>query len=288
MRKVEVKVSTISLGQIEVIKTYNDEETLQILREADGYYDDDVVDAIEESTGDFLSTYDFYFAHPGYHNWITVVDNGEETVYENALSDRYIDDSFLYEYINSDIDFENPTDEMEEEYYYNTGIEISDCLRIVNAEVVEKDGPMPYELFERIKNKDEKIKEDRSLTISHFRACLEGPWSNTNKEVCLIRCTDRGKDFICFDIYLEDDEEFDINKLHIFGECDWWDEPRDHYESLLGIADILPLHSAILDFVEYNGKIYCHDGQGARGWGYVDRSEQWALINTDMSDVELD
>ena len=287
MRTVEVKVSTISLGHVEVINTYNDDDALQILREADGCYDDDVVDSIENLYDD-IYTQDFYFAHPLYDNWITVVDNGEETVYENALSDRYIDARFLDEYINSDIDFENPTDEMKEEYYYNTEIEISDCLRIVNAEVVEKDGPMPYELFERIKNKDEKIKEDRSLTISHFRACLEGPWSNTNKEVCLIRCTDRGKDFICFDIYLEDDEEFDINKLHIFGECDWWDEPRDHYESLLGIADILPLHSAILDFVEYNGKIYCHDGNGARRWGYVDRSEQWALINTDMSDVELD
>lgn len=286
MRTVEVKVSTISLGQIEVINTYNDEETLQSLREADGCYDDDVVDAIEESIGDFLSIDDFYFVNTEYHNWITVVDNGEETVYENALSDRYIDGCFLYEYINSDIDFENPTDEMKEEYYYNTEIEISDCLRIVNAEVVEKNGPMPYELFKRIKNKDEKIKED-GLVISHFRACLEGPWSNTNKEVCLIRCTDRGKDFICFDIDLEDDEEFDINKLHIFGKSEWWDDLR-HYKSLLGIAEMLPLHDAILDFVEYNGKIYCHDGQGARGWGYVDRSEQWALMNTDMSDVELD
>ena len=287
MRKVEVKVSTISLGHIEVINTYNEDDALQILREADGCYDDDVVDAIEESTGDFLFIRDFYFAHPNYDNRITVVDNGEETVYNNALSDRYIDASFIYDYINSDIDFENPTEEMKEEYYYKTDIEISDCLRIVNAEVVEKDGPMPYELFERIKNKDEKIKEDCSLVISHIRACLE-EWPDTNKEVCLIRCTDRGKDFICFDIYLEDDEEFDINKLHILGECAWWDQPRDRYESLLGIADMLPLHDAILDFVEYNGKIYCHDGQGARGWGYVDRSDQWALMNTDMSDVELD
>lgn len=288
MRTVEVKVWTNSLGHIEVINTYNEDDALQILREADGCYDDDVVDAIEDATGDFLSINDFYFAHPSYDNRITVVDNGEETVYENALSDRYIDASFLYEYINSDIDFENPTDEMKDEYYYNTGIEISDCLRIVNAEVVEKDGPMPYELFKRIKNKDENIKEDL-LVISHFRARLEEPSSNTNKEVCLMRCTDRGKDFICFDIDLEDDEEFDINKLHILGECDWWDDPR-LYESLLGIAYILPLHSAILDFVEYNGKIYCHDGNRARarGWGYVDRSEQWALINTDMSDVELD
>ena len=286
MRTVEVKVWTNSLGHIEVFNTYNEDDALQILREADGCYDDDVVDAIEETTGDFLSINDFYFAHPNYDNRITVVDNGEETVYENALSDRYIDASFLYEYINSDIDFENPTDEMKEEYYYKTDIEISDCLRIVNAEVVEKDGPMPYELFERIKNKDEKIKEDCSLVISHIRACLESD-SYTNKDVCLIRCTDRGKDFICFDIDLEDDEEFDINKLHIFGESDWWDDLRN-YKSLLGIGDMLPMHDTILDFVEYNGKIYCHDGNGARGWGYVDRSEQWALMNTDMSDVELD
>ena len=285
MRTVEVKVWTNSLGHIEVINTYNEDDALQILREADGCYDDDVVDAIEETTGDFLFIRDFYFVNTGFKNSITVVDNGEETVYENALSDRYIDGCFLYEYINSDIDFENPTDEMKEEYYCNTEIEISDCLRIVNAEVVEKDGPMPDELFERIKNKDEKIKED-GLVISHIRACLE-EWRDTNKEVCLIRCTDRGKDFICFDIDLEDDEEFDINKLHIFGESDWWDDLRN-YKSLHGIADMLPLHDAILDFVEYNGKIYCHDGQGARGWGYVDRSEQWALMNTDMSDVELD
>ena len=286
MRTVEVKVWTNSLGHIEVINTYNEDDALQILREADGCYDDDVVDAIEETTGDFLFIRDFYFANTRFKNSITVVDNGEETVYENALDDRYIDGSFLYGYIKSDIDFENPTDEMEEEYYYNTDVEISDCLRIVNAEVVEKDGPMPYELFERIKNKDEKIKEDCSLVISHIRACLE-EWPDTNKEVCLIRCTDRGKDFICFDIYLEDDEEFDINKLHFFGESDWSDDLRN-YKSLLGISDMLPLHDTILDFVEYNGKIYCHDGQGARGWGYVDRSEQWALMNTDMSDVELD
>ena len=286
MRTVEVKVWTNSLGHIEVFNTYNEDDALQILREADGCYDDDVVDAIEESTGDFLFIHDFYFANTRYHNSITVVDNGEETVYENALDDRYIDASFLYGYIKSDIDFENPTDEMEEEYYYNTDVEISDCLRIVNAEVVEKDGPMPYELFERIKNKDEKIKEDCSLVISHIRACLESD-SYTNKDVCLIRCTDRGKDFICFDIDLEDDEEFDINKLHIFGESDWWDDLRN-YKSLLGIGDMLPMHDTILDFVEYNGKIYCHDGNGARGLGYVDRSEQWALINTDMTDVELD
>ena len=158
MRTVEVKVWTNSLGHIEVFNTYNEDDALQILREADGCYDDDVVDAIEESTGDFLFIHDFYFSNTRYHNSITVVDNGEETVYENALDDRYIDASFLYGYIKSDIDFENPTDEMEEEYYYNTGIEISDCLRIVNAEVVEKDGPMPYELFKRIKNKDENIK----------------------------------------------------------------------------------------------------------------------------------
>lgn len=57
MRTVEVKVWTNSLGHIEVINTYNEDDALQILREADGCYDDDVVDAIEESTGDDLFIY---------------------------------------------------------------------------------------------------------------------------------------------------------------------------------------------------------------------------------------
>ena len=55
MRTVEVKVWTNSLGHLEVTPLLDDEETVQILREADGCYDD-VVEAIEEASDSFLST----------------------------------------------------------------------------------------------------------------------------------------------------------------------------------------------------------------------------------------
>lgn len=60
-----------------------------------------------------------------------------------------------------------------------------------------------------------------------------------------------------FNIELEDDEEFDINKLHFFDDPWWYDceisEAADRIEELFGE------HSVLLDFVEYDGKIYCCD-----------------------------
>lgn len=284
MRTVEVKVWTNSLGHLEVTPLLDDEETVQILREADGCYDD-VVEAIEEATDSFLSTYDFYVTDVRADNCITVVDNGEETVYENAISDRCIDDSFLYEYINSDIDFENPTDEMKEEYYYKTGIEISDCLRIVNAEVVGDDGQLPTLFFERLKNKDEIIKNE-GLIISHIHSMLERFYFNVNEQRCLFNYDDIRTDSLRFYINLEDDEEFDINKLHFLYEPWWW----DCYvcETAPTLPDILEYHDVLLDFVEYNGKIYRYDPDYAPYGQSYECHEPRILMHPDMSAAELD
>ena len=79
------------------------------------------------------------------------------------------------------------------------------------------------------------------------------------------------------------DEEFDINKLHFFCESSWWDchvcELPDE------LTEIFESNDVLLDFIEYDGKIYCNSNVSfAPGYKY---EGDCVLMTPDLHATEL-
>lgn len=284
MRKVEVKVWTDSLGHMKVTPVLkNDDENMQILRDADGNYDDDVIDAIEESPD--ICGLETYLMDTERPNSITVIEENGETEYENVIDDYCIDADLISCLIRDDVDLDNPSEESKEKFFDDYGIELLDYVKIMHSDVVGEDGQLPSLLFEKIKNKDKSLGEN-GFMLSHIRSLIEEFYmeENIDEQKCLLSFGDVGRGSVSYHIWLEDDEEFDINKLHFFSVPYWWD--CHIYKLSKELCDLFETTDVLLDFIEYNGKIYnIFDIPSVLWYNYKGKC---VLMNPKMEAVELD
>jgi hypothetical protein len=284
MKNIIIKIQTNSLGHMQITPVPNDSEAMQILRAAKGSYNEDVIEAINDTSN--VCSLDTYLIDCQSPNCITVIDENGETEYENTVEDLTIDTSLISELIRNGVDLDNPSDEAKEEFLYDYDCELLEYAKIIRADVVGEDGQVPSLLFEKIKSNDESIAEN-GLIISHVRSLAAQYGFHTEENIddqkCLLNFGDIGKGVVSFYIDLEDDEEFDINKLHFFCESSWWDchvcELSDE------LTEIFESNDVLLDFVEYDGKIYCNSNVSFAP-GYKNPGEI-VLMTPDMHATEL-
>lgn len=284
MKTINIKIQTNLLGHMQMTPVLNENETMQILSAANGSYDNDVIEAVKEASE--VCSLDTYLIDCRSSNCITVIDENGETEYEDAVEDLTIDAGLISELIRNGVDLDNPSGEAKEEFLDNYDCELSEYAKIIRADVVGEDGQVPSLLFEKIKSNDESIAEN-GLIISHVRSLAVQYGFHTEENIdnqkCLLNFGDIGKGVVSFQIDLEDDEEFDINKLHFFCESCWWDchvcDLSDELTEIFESSDVL------LDFVEYDGKIYCYSNVSfLPGYKY---EGDCVLMTPDMHATEL-
>jgi hypothetical protein len=91
------------------------------------------------------------------------------------------------------------------------------------------------------------------------------------------------KERVTYFIALDDNEDFDINKVHFLDSCDWWDNGVS--EATEGaFADVFMGHNILADFIEYDGKIIRRDASTQ----WIIPLEEGIIIDSDMEPVDID
>ena len=249
MKTIKLNLWTSNLGHVKVTPIDNENsEVMDLLNNANGDYDLNIVDEVEEMSQ--LGYVECYLADPSLASSVTVIDeNGTETEYESYLEENDVVDS--YDLINA--------------------AEQND------VKVVGEDGPVPERLLERIKAGDEIIRNN-GLIRSHLESLINDP-----NAVCMLSYGDIGNGVVKFDIELEDDEEFDINKLRFIDESCWWDDAD--IADIDGLCETFENHSVLLDFIVYDDKIVTRsDASFVSGY---EQPGNVVLSHSDMSPAEL-
>jgi len=272
MKLIKLSFYTNHLGHIQStwVDTEN-EEVKECLEKANGNYDYDIVGKVADESGAGYGYNQYYLADYRDSNIITVTDeNNKEIEYTDILKEKLID----------------VFDEDEED----------GCLyvREMNYEVYGEnevvDGPVPSLLFKKLKENHPDFGK-KGLIRTHVQSMLEDCILGSDRiddELCLLSYGDIGKGIVNYDIWLEDDEEFDINKLGFMFQEDWWDDPDIAEDDGLldGLYDIFCTTSVILDFVVYDNKVFNRNGDESFIYGYRNPGNIH-LIRPDMTPAEL-
>lgn len=157
----------------------------------------------------------------------------------------------------------------------------SDIVKIRNIKNSNYDRCLPNaELFKRLKN-DVPDSYTECFMRVHIKSMLNECEIPEDYDAVLLRSSIIGKGSVTYQIELEDDEDFDINKLHFIFEEYWWD---DDYADTKGFLDTFEHCDLLLDFIIYDGKII-----GRRtdvNWQGVEAFGNTVLMNYDMTKYE--
>ena len=260
MKLIKLRFFTPHLGHMQSTWVDTENEVVkECLKEADGDYDFNTVDIVAEESGGWLGYHEYYLADYRDSNVITVID-------ENDNKTEY-------------------TDILEEKLIVDAGVDLSLYVRENNCEVygdnedVSVEGPVPSVLFKKLKENHLDFCE-KGLIRTHVKSMFEEGCRSIDDELFLLSYGDIGRGTVNYDIWIKDDEEFDINKLGFMLEDDWWDW------DCVGVHDIFATTSVILDFVVYDNKIFNRNGNEFFIPGYRAPGEVY-LIRPDMSPAEL-
>ena len=265
MKLIKLSFYTNHLGHIQStwVDTEN-EEVKECLEKANGNYDYDIVDKVADEAGAGYGYKEYYLADYRDSNIITVTDeNNKEIEYTDILEEKLI-----------------------EEFGEDLCLYVREKNYEVYGENEDVDGPVPSLLFKKLKENHPDFAK-KGLIRTHVQSMLENCIWNSDRiddELCLLSYGDIGRGTVNYDIWLEDDEEFDINKLGFMFEDDWWDDPDIVEDD--GLYDIFSTTSVILDFVVYDNKVFNRNGYESFIDGYRNPGNIY-LIRPEMAPAEL-
>lgn len=227
---------------------------------------------IEKGIGSYHKCY-LASADNEIHTTLTVTDeNGNETKYEYLFEndDRCIDATFL------------------KNYYYNyfapTYFDGFCDWNPIDAEIYDfNEGLDVTKLFKRLRDKDYAF-ERSGFIRTHIETMLTD-WSKWSLlYTYLLRTIRIGSAAVEFEVELEDNEEFDINKLFFVIEPNWWNSSG--LTDTDGLSDMFYSHWILLDFVMYDGKVIGRNTENSV-WRRFDTPGAVTAMTRDMSKTPL-
>ena len=291
MKRIRIDLFVRALGELRVYPLRRDKETLKILKKAKGVYD----------TGLFYNdpsapiSYDTIYLADHDTNCITVTDctnkdytKHTRTEYPEMLSKLEVSFNDIIDYligINEGY-YVDLTDDDVTEY----DVPISYCKSILNAKL-ENNLRIPN-IFKLIKEYSEKFIENREkwyyleILRSYVYSLIKHSKTTEGAGCALMHwgCICKGE--ISYYLELEDDEEFDINKLHFFDSEDWWEDCSVCDDQMI---NYLEEHTVLVDFIEYDGRIITRSDSANIYKGYYNEldGENGKLIDEYMDPLDL-
>ena len=254
-------------------------------------YDSEVYDDITDLNSENNETCDReVYLTDGYNAYtcLTVTDeDGNTAEYEDIIAEkngrnigRNISSGDYVELFDGDIDSDDAK-EIAERFADDYKMEASEVVKIHNTETYEYDDSYHYtELLRRLKEKDPTLQSTPLIRI-HVESLLNDCEISENYDAVLLRSSIIGKGSVRYQIELEEDEEFDINKLHFICEGDWWD---DDFVDIEGLSYIFESSDLMLDFIIYDGKFIPRYGDAS--WCGIRAFGNTVLMNHDMTKYE--
>ena len=237
---------------------------------------DDIIDECNDRTiflRDYLKLFDdevnsYLYNTTGYYRFRK--DSIDDLVTNDVDLDEESDIESIDDLVTYDVVFAN-----------RYSMDLSEVSRIRNTETYEYDDAYQYtELLRRIKENDPKIQTD--FMSVHVKSILKQYDNSEYDEAALLRSSIIGKGSVLYQIELEDDEEFDINKLFfISGVSGCMD---NNYADCMGFSYIFDGYDLILDFIIYDGKVIPRYGEAS--WRGIKDFGNTVLMNPDMTKYE--
>lgn len=290
-RTVEVRVWTSGLGTI-IVTPVRGEEAREAVREADGGYDAELVESVQEYTD--WTTVHFADCRGGRGRSpklkLQVFDGDECVLKQDSLPT--LDAAYLVGYAKALHEHGEVTPDNFDRYEeYNEGEPdlYQSVARAERPEDGDCNASMVREFWKKLQNG--KIAEDDLFMIGlvhHIGSHLANPWQDAGAEgggkvAFLDSVGDMGPGEIVFEIEIPENEPFDIDRLHFFCEGDWWDSGQ--HKALCACGYLLAdCSDTSLELLEYDGRIYCR--QEADDGAYWSKNRETILVHADLKDFD--